>query len=712
VAPTASAPTASAALPAAAASAPAFAGLVLKLGGTLAVVALGVWTWRSSAGPRPANLVREPAGPSTAVASIGVVTTPARANVAEGPQETVVAPPPAAGERKALASAGDPPALPAPAEDSYLYRLSGQILDADDLPLGGAEIFLGPRLHAMNVVAKTDEAGRFSVAFFGRRPAIDVLFTAEHGGQSLGLRELHLSSSAPFHLRAGLPAANAVFQIALDGSEAEPTIGFGAVEEARTTFTLAQGFFAASTLGGAPALQSSGDGGFLSWKLPSPCEAARLEAKVSAEMVLTDALKLGVAAGGMLPKVELHAAQGALEFASGLAASEAEIFEAAAPGVEITGLVLDAAGEPVPGAWVRCGLAGESCAMVQAEPDGSFRLADLTPGELFLRAGGGDEGLATTSLALGSGEHATWTARLDRGDEIAGRLVDPRGKPLARRLVEILGRTPAEAWSDFTFTDEQGRFAVPNCASLAYAVRVFPAETFEGFPATVAEGARPGALGDLVLDEDAATGAIDLVALDAAGEPATDVEVRVVREGSGEARLLALSKSEEGVRWRLEGLAPGAYELEAGTPTGWLDFGRVFVEAGATVELGQRFDRPGAVELVVEAPARPAPLTLAIWREHGDVLSLCGTLEASSTVVLSPGDYRVLAATGPGAATALLRIVPGMLEPLTVAIDGTGAVELRQGTSRLLLEPETEPALRATCGACHAPSETLEKREF
>ncbi len=701
-------------------------GLALKIVGAAGGAALVVLALRSTLEANRPGLA--PAGPGRAAilaASLGG-ESPVQ-DGAKAPGESHVAPAP--GERREVASGAtsSPALLLLPAEPSFPYAISGVLLDADDVPLAGAVVYLGPRLHGLNRAAETDASGRFSVSFRGRRPSMDVAFTAEHGGRWLGLRELHLSSGKEVRVRAGFPDPSAPVAAFDMASEVEEGSAPGAGGATLSRAVLFGGFSSGvpEPLGRAPALGRDGESSYFVTGTPAGCPGRDL---TEVEGMLLDRLRVRAVAAGIEPGAYLEFAgdlggggavlvgadlEGDWAYTIGIGTGTSEVHlettsQDPPPAVELEGFVLEAFGRPVSGALVGHGAPGAAFSLAtRTNEDGSFRLAPLAAGELFVRAGGGDHGIAAARLVLEPGERATWTARLECGEEIRGRLVDPRGKPVAGRLLEVVGRAPLECWSDFTRTDEEGRFAVPNCPRLPCQVRIFPEGVFDDFPATVVEGVWPGPeLGDLVLGEEPRAGALELAVLDAAGVPVSDVEARVWRQGSGHARFAARVDGDADVRWRLAGLPSGAYEVEVGTPLGWRDLGRVFVTSGETLEIGQViYDRPGAVELAVETGegGPSGQLAPVIWREHGDVFSHCGAVSDPWTTVLAPGDYRVIAASGKASASLPLRIRPSTTEILAVDVDATGALEVRTEGSRARPEPYDDPALLQSCSACHAP---------
>ncbi len=157
----------------------------------------------------------------------------------------------------------------------------------------------------------------------------------------------------------------------------------------------------------------------------------------------------------------------------------------------------DPHGQPVPDAHVvLLDSHGGAKRAWRTDTDGSLAL-DLIEGEHALRVGGGDHGLAHATLEVKAGNETPWTAQLNRGHELLGRLVDDAGKPLARWTIRVSSSSADDARVDTATTDADGNYAIPNVADRRHVVEAFaprrrgaspfPMKTFESWPNRVAE---------------------------------------------------------------------------------------------------------------------------------------------------------------------------------------------------------------------------------
>ncbi|MBL8755085.1 MAG: carboxypeptidase regulatory-like domain-containing protein [Planctomycetes bacterium] len=210
--------------------------------------------------------------------------------------------------------------------------------------------------------------------------------------------------------------------------------------------------------------------------------------------------------------------------------------------------------------------------------DGTFRLVGVMPGSNMLAVTAPDFlSDVKPSVPVRAGqEKNVGTIRMKRGEELAGRVVDTKGEPVADAEV-FAGSTSSVAPFDvaqrLARTDAQGRFG---------------GHGFSGGKVTVAARRGPGQawalaepqpiLGDVVVTL-AATFAIDATIAHADGKPAKTVRMRLLhgRAGDGAAEMFLLGVSQpielkdrcketgEG-KWRIENLAAGSYTLIADAP--------------------------------------------------------------------------------------------------------------------------------------------------
>jgi thiol-disulfide isomerase/thioredoxin len=130
----------------------------------------------------------------------------------------------------------------------------------------------------------------------------------------------------------------------------------------------------------------------------------------------------------------------------------------------IEGVIVDAeSAAPINGARV---IVGEE--MLYGMPtdwtaaDGRFRVGRLAPGAHLLTIHRVDYSPTTTEAAVHIGETTTVRVPLRAGRPIAGRIVDPEGKPLANAEVRALRWRGYSTLGLAALTDEEGRFEIDH----------------------------------------------------------------------------------------------------------------------------------------------------------------------------------------------------------------------------------------------------------
>ena len=557
------------------------------------------------------------------------------------------------------------------AETLRSFAVEGVVVDEWDRPVAGAELFLGPPLHVLNRAGRTDGLGRFRIEWRAKAAHLTLALCARGpGGGGSGLRRIDVAADAPHALRLALehdggtaPVANLpiVGRFFEEGAE---------VVEWNVPAAL---IVSRSALDGAPEL--AGD----------PASRLRFRARSApASQVFLD---LGVS----FWSAELAAVQLQHEWiltATELIESidEVEEFEEG-PGSTVTveGTVTTAAGEPAAGALVGTpGSEGAGAAWTTADEAGAFRLEDLEPGELSLRAGGGDLGLARAALATGPGQSLRWDPWLDRGLEVAGWLVGPGGEPLEGYGVRIESTRAERPWSDRTRADEDGFFAIPNAPELPYRLTVFPPRGLAQLPllerGPVWPGRTPGEL--QLVEAQLPGGALQLTPEDAGGEPCPDVEARLWTADGRRGAWFEWSEEERAFTAR--GLASGRYRVELGSSErGWLELGPVFVGVGEAVDLGRvTFAPPGRAVAVLDLAAAPeaAGWSWTLVHRRADVDSLFETPHAESLAAglsLPAGSY-VLTASAERLGTLRIpfAVAPGETAEVVVPVADLRAARL------------------------------------
>jgi hypothetical protein len=405
--------------------------------------------------------------------------------------------------------------------------------------------------------------------------------------------------------------------------------------------------------------------------------------------------------------LRLEAARRDFHLSSGRALSGA----AADPSEQATlrGVVRDAHGNLVTGAvvcWARPGGAFEE--RTSTAEDGSFTLPDVAVGEVVVRAGGGDHGIASERLTLAPGQELAWNPALARGDEVTGRVCLFNARMgLARVLVELWSTSSSTLWCDATLTDEDGRFALPNVPPGTLALHVYASGSMNppsAFPIRVVSPVLGTSdLGDILLAKDeVVTGSLAVTVLGPDGEPVPGAEVRVWQAATG--RGVFASPSDEDGKLALAGLPVGSYRVEAGGPFGWRDLGSVWVDPWAEgVDLNEvRFPAPGLAQLGAELPSPDARAVLAtLWSVRPDVFARVDERELGRAVLaLRAGDYVLAAAAGKDRRNeTAFTVRPGETSALMLEVSPELALVARPDG----VDPALEAGARASsCSACHA----------
>jgi RNA polymerase sigma-70 factor (ECF subfamily) len=701
----------------------AAAAMSLKLPAAAAVVALagGALWWANRAQEERTELARaaEPVATQTGANTLAASPqspqqSPATADAEKTPgQRESVSTTPARAGLDALETL--------PAETSFSYRISGQVRDEFDLPLQGARVFLGPRGLPLNHVAETDGEGRFALEFDGRRAALDCAFTVDDGGgRMLGLTELHLVSGRELVVDVGLSQASndgrsvvamrgAEGAVALaskeepvklryrfegeDGGPAEPEV----VAQAALVLANRIGFAyrSADPLGRAPKA-ARGANGRLQFVDPPPSgvcarDLTADELAFKGDLAAFEASKVWSIDGSLveftLPTVE-----------GDLAATE-ELFEEATPvpSSSIRGVVRDAEGAPRQGVTVVWSAPDRGRVSAVSGENGEYLLEEVRPGKGVVRAGGGDRGRARGDVTLAAEQELTWNPVLDRGDEVAGRVVLLESKnALSGVLIELWSTSSSFLWCDSTVTDDDCRFAIPNVPSGPLELFVYASGVMHpasSFPIRIVRPVfAPVELGEIVLDvNEIVSGSLSLTVLGPDGEPLPGAEVRVWQGSSG--RGCFAGEPDDTGKLTLAGLPHGAYRVEAGGPFGWRDLGTVWFDED--VELPpERFAPAGFAELLLAYFDGGSWSSFTVWSAQRDVFARVDSRDLRpASLYLRAGDYVLSAAGKDRRCEAPFVVKPGAVSALELS--RANGITARPGA----LDPAIGSGAR--CSACH-----------
>ena len=431
-------------------------------------------------------------------------------------------------------------------EERYPFEVRGRVVDAWGRALANAEVYLAVDAQRFNRDTSTGRDGTFEILFEANSPSVELhLYIRRSRAHLSGMRTLRLDSGSPRELQIDLRSV-----VRLMGS-AGPT----------TDFT--------GPLSTAPGF-SRMPGDQLRFMSQSGSEIRDYDVAVEWE----DAV------------IEDH---------------EEAWYNEDQTLASFTGTLLAADGEPAATALVFVQHVSDKYGVaVVTDTEGQWKLSGLEPGTYTLHAGGDDYGIADTERVLAGGEVQEWNSKLDRGDELRGRIVGPNDEPLAY-LVRAEPVEPGVLWSDTTHADSQGRFAFPNAPRCAVRLSIFDqTRNAWGIPVHV-EGGHLADGRERTVELSAESlqhSSLTLSLTTATGEPITGAEVRLFSLENRRGVFVAPHHSHESEyqgRYDVGALPPGRYRLEASSPFyGWLDLGTFVLQPGAEFDFGSfSFPLPG-----------------------------------------------------------------------------------------------------------------------
>jgi RNA polymerase sigma-70 factor (ECF subfamily) len=238
-------------------------------------------------------------------------------------------------------------------------------------------------------------------------------------------------------------------------------------------------------------------------------------------------------------------------------------------------------GEPAAGALVRATHGTREPLHAVVDEDGAFALESVAPGPIELEASFGhtDTGpKPRASLWLEPGGEQRWDARIERRGEYSGRVLGPRGEPLAGAWVRAESASGTHlalpesgddlaawlfGWTDRQLrrhldqvaTDAQGRFTLRGVAR-DFALEVRLPDGRGGWPVLVLEPAPSD--GELALPSGAQpAGVLSGTIAAADGRPLERGEVYAVRTSGGDPRR----RLDADGAFRFDSLPPGTFDL-------------------------------------------------------------------------------------------------------------------------------------------------------
>ncbi len=623
-------------------------GTKLKLAASIAVIALGAIAWQETR-TRAVDPARPDVVPAADPRGVAAAVAP------RGLSEDDDGPAPGS-ERRAVASpltTGVPDESGPPLADGYRYELAGTVFDRDDVPLAGALVYVGPLGHPLNKAVETDSHGRFHLSWNGRAPSMRVALAVSHDGKGWsGLRRYHLGAGHN-ELALGLPATGtrtATLSLREEGEPAPVTLA----AYVRTSFAAEGAELRHHHFGDAPGFEhdEDGHGFFRQDRGDGACPTigfVHLQTLRGFEYHELNIQRITSAQLAVLLEQRAFAAE-------------------RPPRAVLTGVVRDAVGKPAVGALVRLKeQGGDRVYTTRSDATGAYRIEDVAPAAYEARAGGGDHGLANGFLVAGDTGELVWEPYLDRGLELAGRLVDRDGAALDGWLVEVVGA--ADAWHDAATADGDGRFRVPNCPNRPLRLLVRPPSDWGAVPAAVIDAWPEGEERVYTLDpRRVADGEVRFVVQDHRERPCAEVEVRLWHLESGVGAWLTPAEDNDESGAFAAALPAGDYWVEVQAPRcSPIEFGPVRVTAGGVTDLGiARFEEPGAAHFVLEARSAldVDRWRFELWNLRDDVRTavfregLC-----PPKLSLPAGEYELLVTPNPDHEDVARRIEAGAPPP-------------------------------------------------
>lgn len=462
-------------------------------------------------------------------------------------------------------------------------RLEGQVIDADEKPVGGATVAIDtnpPR------TVTTEADGSFA---FDRLIGREYKLEAHAGDGYAGPAYLRLSKETePVILRVG-PGAALTVEVR-DADSKHPIEG--AAVELRSTLS-----WTATTGGdGIAQLKRVGGSGF--------------------------DMSLKVAAPGYAPE---------LRRVSPSPGDDRRVSITLHRGASVSGRAVTTDNQPITGACVLAVSASEPFPLAEAPRDcvttgkhGEWSVASLAAGSYRFVLSHADYEPATTEPVVVDGVTARSgiEIRAAAGGEIRGKVTSPSGAPVVAADVRVVASGSVE-WRTArqAFSDAHGEYVfhgLPRRRVQVVATHASGASKLVDVDLT----ATAKATADLILSID---GAIDGTVVTEAGEPVPEAQVVAEPDWSGNAgdreswvvRGDQHAIADSGARFHIGGLPPGSYRVRAARPGTseamlWTEVGQV-VPAGTT-GLKLTVPSPGKVKgrVLYDDGTAPPAFTVAV----------------------------------------------------------------------------------------------------
>ncbi len=306
------------------------------------------------------------------------------------------------------------------AREPHEFSLQVRAFDQFDMPAPNVGVVLGPERHALNRAGSTGDDGVLEVKWRGRTDTMRVAIGSSKNPASLRLVELRAGHTAQISMRT-----HRVF-----------------VEHGSIVWSSRLHAYGGGGAANLPDMEFDGEYGRFVTPTPDSADA----------VPTVGGFELSTTRAGTFVSLAINESRNAPEQGFG----------------KIAGMILDAVGGPASKAHIVASAPGRPDVFATADEDGKYELPKVQPGSYTVRAGGGDLGVALGEVVCDEGETTRFDARLDRGLELQGRLVDDAGRPLVGWRVEASSSDGTGEWIDVAKTDGQGVFRIPNVPDRAH----------------------------------------------------------------------------------------------------------------------------------------------------------------------------------------------------------------------------------------------------
>lgn len=592
---------------------PAYASVACVAGLVIFLAGYGVMEFGAS---EPASAGASPSSSPAWGVGEGTLSQEARANSAS--QEPV--PQGAAADGRVPVHA----AAPEHEEELSLLKFGLNILtvDALDVPVANVEVLLNPVGHPLNLAGVTGKQGELELRWYAEAPEQDYVFALRRRGELLtGLQVVHLKAGAIREMR--LPVRYEPFTSRFATGEPEP---------------------AGSGYGNPIPMNVP--------RIPLAVEFVEGEQKFHFLWAAPDASALLRERTAQAQRPRSMAAVDAPASAGGPHSRErVEMFS-------YSGTVTRANGEPATEVRVLSWGEGEYISSFPGFPDGSFEFSMSPHRKLWLRVGGGPDGLATTVAPVDPDDTSgrfEWFPTLDRGNEVLGRiLVDGQLAP-GNWYVDLESEGVGAFYGDVNQCLDGG-IAIPNLPPGEARLVLMTAGSWP-LAVRVQELRVPSVGNDLALQvEDLRSVPVEVLVLDPNGTPCrADVQLWQVSSGRG----VWMNFDADSGWHKRSAIPPGAYTVRVGDGVhGFAEYGEFHADGSDKLQIGPlRLKAPGMIQLREDRLLGEPGSAWHVERLQNGARStmIVGDAQDCGLLQVPAGDYEIWL-DGPHPATTPVRV--------------------------------------------------------